>query len=69
MELDQPTPVFHPPFLECHQRTTWHTPDAKAFDEKGPLSGGYTTWCVGTIKEKEGRIQVLASLATSSQTV
>ncbi len=34
-----------------------------------PLSGGCATWCASAIQGKEGRIQVLAGLAPSSQTV
>ncbi len=34
-----------------------------------PLSGGYAMRCAGVIQGKEGRIQVLAGLAPSSQTV
>jgi hypothetical protein len=34
-----------------------------------PLSGGYAAQCAGDIQGKEGRIQVLAGLAPSSQTV
>jgi hypothetical protein len=33
------------------------------------LLPGYVTWCQGAIQGKEGRIQVLAGLAPSSQTV
>jgi hypothetical protein len=36
---------------------------------KLPLTGGYAVQCVGAIQGKEGRIQVLASLAPSIQTV
>ena len=37
--------------------------------EKARPSGGYAAWSAGTIQGKEGGIQVLASLAPSSQTV
>jgi len=61
MELDWPTPISCPPSLEWHQCTAWHTPGSKAVEGgKAPLSGGYAT---------EGRIQVLAGLAPTSQTV
>jgi hypothetical protein len=33
------------------------------------LSGGHAAWCTVTIQRKEGRVQVLAGLAPSSQTV
>jgi len=36
---------------------------------KAPLSGGYAMQCAGAIQGKEGRIQVLAGLAPSSQTI
>jgi hypothetical protein len=37
--------------------------------EKPISSGGYVVRCAGPIQGKEGRIQVLAGLAQSSQTV
>ena len=37
--------------------------------EKSISSGGYVVRCAGTIQGKEGRLQVLAGLAPSSQTV
>jgi hypothetical protein len=76
MELALPTPVSHPPSLEWHLRTTWHTQGAKEvkvavynLGEKAISSGGYAAWCMGAIQGKEGGIQVLAGLAPSSQIV
>jgi hypothetical protein len=37
--------------------------------EKARPSGGHAALCAGTIHGKEGRMQVLAGLAPSSQTV
>ncbi len=73
--LDLPMPVSRPPTLEWTPRTAWHTHHSKVpspwmvLRGKAPLSGGYTAWCAGTIQGKESRIQLLAGVAPSSQTV
>ncbi len=79
MELALPTPVSRPPSLKWHPHTARHTQGAKVakvakvavhhLKEKARPSGGHATRCAGNIQGKEGRIQVLAGLAPSSQTV
>jgi hypothetical protein len=68
MELALLTPVSHPPSLEWR-----HAPGGIPWDPKlggkAIPHGGYAAWCVGAIQGKEGRIQVLAGLAPSSQTI
>ncbi len=68
MELYLTTPVSRPPSLEWHPHTMQHILRAKARG-KAISSGRYAKWCMGAIKGKEGRIQVLAGIAPSIQTV
>jgi len=62
-------------FSECLLKE-WRTQGAKVvkgtvyhLGEKAISSCGYAAWCAGAIQGKDGRIQVLAGLAPSSQTV
>jgi len=69
-----PTPVSRPPSLEWHMHTTQRTHHSKVPSslnaiEGVSLSDGYAVWCTGAIQGKDGRIQVFAGLAPSSQIV
>jgi hypothetical protein len=68
MEQDLPTPASSPDSLNGAHKPRNILWEPK-LGGKAISSGGYATWCAGTIQGKEDGIQGLVGLVPSSQTV